>query len=116
MQELSKRTQDFALRIVKLFSALPKTIEAQVIGKQLLRSGTSVEAHYREGMRARSKNEFVTKIDVGLQELEETGYWLELLVLSEIVSEKQLKELLQEVKEIKAILITVSKKTKKQIL
>jgi four helix bundle protein len=112
MQELSVRTRTFALRIVRLFSALPKTTEAQVLGKQLLRSGTSVGAHYREGMRARSKSEFVAKIDAGLQELEESGYWLELLLLSEILSEKQVVDLLQEVKELTAILITVSKKTK----
>ena len=115
MQDLSERTLAFALRIVKLFSALPKTTEAQVLGKQLLRSGTSVGAHYREGIRARSKSEFVAKIDAGLQELEESGYWLELLLLSEILSEKQLGSLLQEVKELTAILITVSKKTKAQM-
>ena len=72
MQDLSFRTKSFSIRIIKLFTSLPKTTEAQVIGKQMLRSGTSVGAHYREGVRARYKNEFVTKIDASLQELEET--------------------------------------------
>src|ERR1700678_3569374 len=82
---LLSRTRLFALRIIKLFSSLPKTTEAQVIGKQFLRSGTSVGAHYREGTRARSPQEFTAKIDTGLQELEETAYWLELLVGSATV-------------------------------
>lgn len=72
-------------------------------------------AHYREATRARSKNEFVAKIEVGLQELAESGYWLELLLQSAILSDKQLSGLLQEVNKLTAILITVSKKTKEQI-
>ena len=105
----------FSLRIIKLYSSLPKSTEAQVLGKQLLRCGTSVGAHYREGMRARSKCEFVAKIDVGLQELEESGYWLELLLQSRIMNKKQLSSLMDEVNELTAILITVSKKTKLQM-
>lgn len=72
--DLKLRTKKFALRVIKLFAALPKTIEAQVIGKQFLRSGTSVGAHYREGHRARSTAEFISKIEGGLAELEETAY------------------------------------------
>jgi four helix bundle protein len=74
---LSTRTKTFALRIIHLFKALPNTIEAQVISKQILRSGTSVGAQYREGMRACSKAEFQSKLEGAIQELEETGYWLE---------------------------------------
>ncbi len=114
MQDISTRTKAFALKIIKLFSQLPKTTEAQVLGKQLLRCGTSVGAHYHESMRARSKNEFVAKIEGGLQELEEARYWLELLVLSSIMTEKSLSELMQEAKELTAILITISKNTKAQ--
>ncbi len=77
--DLKTRTKRFALRIIRLFAALPKSVEAQVLGKQLLRSGTSVGAHYREGHRARSNAEFISKLEAGLQELEETSYWLELL-------------------------------------
>ena len=115
MEDLKARTKNFALRIIKLFSSLPKTTEAQVIGKQLLRSGTSVGAHYREGMRARSKNEFVAKIDAGLQELEETSYWVELLIEANIVPENKLQDLLKEADELTAILITVSKNTKSKM-
>ena len=115
MQNLSDRTKSFALRIIKLFSALPTTIEAQVIGKQFIRSGTSVGAHYREAVRARSKLEFVAKIDAGLQELEETIYWLELLMESEIISQIRLTDLFREANELMAILVTISKNTKSTI-
>lgn len=115
MEDLSTRTKTFSLRIIKLFSSLPKTIEAQVIGKQLLRSGTSVGAQYHEGKRARSKAEFIAKIDGGLQELEESIYWMELLIESGIVGEKLLLDLLKEANELIAILVTISKNTKKMI-
>src|SRR5438874_9031083 len=78
-EDLKVRTKRFALRILRMYAALPATTEAQVLGKQVLRSGTSVGAHYREGHRARSSAEFVSKMEVGLQELDETSYWLELL-------------------------------------
>jgi len=68
------------LQIIRLFSELPKTTEAQVLGKQVLRSGTSVGANYREAYRARSRAEFIAKCGDSLRELEETAYWLELLV------------------------------------
>jgi four helix bundle protein len=89
--DLKARTKTFALRIVRLYVALPKTTEAQVLGKQLLRCGTSVGADYRESVRARSTAEFVTKIEVGLAELEEAIYWLELLVDSQVVPAAKLK-------------------------
>lgn len=78
-EDLTARTRRFALAVIRLYAALPKTAESQVIGRQLLRSGTSVGAHYREATRARSTAEFVSKIDGGRQELEETMYWFELL-------------------------------------
>ncbi len=81
----------------------------------MLRSGTSVGAHYREASRARSKQEFVAKIDGGLQELEETRYWLELLQMSGIVEPERISAIAQEAKELTAILITMSKNTKSQI-
>ncbi len=77
-QDLRTRTSDFALRIVKLYSSLPKTTEAQVLGKQVLRSGTSVGANYREGHRAKSDSDIVNKFESVLQELDETDYWLDL--------------------------------------
>src|SRR5882724_4637226 len=99
-QDLRKRTREFALRIIKLYVALPKTTEAQVIGKQLLRSGTSVGAHFREATRGRSAAEFVSKVDGGLMELEESAYWMELLVEAEIVEASRLADLLREADEL----------------
>src|SRR5215470_323139 len=84
--DLRDRTKAFALQIPRMFAAIPKTTEAQVLGKQLLRSGTSVGANYREAYRGRSKAEFISKCGDSLRELEETAYWLELLVEGKIVS------------------------------
>jgi four helix bundle protein len=111
-QDLRRRTKEFALRVLRLYAALPKSTEAQVLGKQVLRSGTSVGAHYREAYRARSPAEFVSKSEVGLQELEETAYWLELLVEGGIVPEARLKDLRAEADESTAILVTCVKRAK----
>jgi four helix bundle protein len=110
--DLKTRTKGFALRVIKLYTELPKTTEAQILGKQLLRSGTSVGAHYREGMRARSDAEFISKIEGGLQELEESVYWMELLIESDVIDEYSLSELLKEADELTAILITCVKNVK----
>lgn len=110
--DLKQRTKEFALRIIKLYGALPKTTEAQVMGKQALRSGTSVGAHYREAGRSRSKAEFVSKIEVGLQELEETTYWLELLTESNMIREAQVSSLVQEASKLNAVLKSCVKKVK----
>lgn len=107
--DLKTRTKEFALRVIRLYGALPKTTEAQVIGKQMLRSGTSVGAHYRESVRARSDAEFISKIGGGLQELEETGCWIELLIEAGILPESRLSDLLDEVNQLTAILVTCSK-------
>jgi len=113
-EDLKTRTRRFALRIIKLYSALPKSTVAQVLGKQMLRSGTSVGAHYREAMRARSTAEFISKVEGGLQELEETSYWLELLVESKIMDENRLSELMGETEQLTAILVTCMKNTKRK--
>ena len=110
--DLKIRTREFAITIIRLYSSLPKTTEAQVIGKQLLRSGTSVGAHYRESSRARSDAEFVSKIEGALQELEETCYWLELLLAVEIVLPELLQPIMAEASEITAILVTVTRNVK----
>ncbi|HBM17270.1 MAG TPA: four helix bundle protein [Lentisphaeria bacterium] len=112
MKDLKTRTKEFALSVIRLYTELPKTTEAQIIGKQLLRSGTSVGAHYREGMRARSDSEFISKIEGGLQELEESSYWMELLLDAGIISECQLINLINEANELTAILTTCSKNAK----
>lgn len=111
-QGILERTKDFALRIIRLYSSLPKTTEAQVIGKQVLRSGTSVGAHVREGKRSRSDAEMISKTEVALQELEETMYWLELLKDSGIVKAELLSDLITEVDELTAILVTSVKTVK----
>ena len=111
-ENLKTRTKAFALRIIKLYVALPKRTEAQVMGKQVLRSGTSVGAQYRESLRARSNAEVISKIEGGLQELEETQYWLELLAESGTVPEDRLSSLLQEADELTAILVTCVRKVK----
>ncbi len=113
-QDLHVRTRDFALAVVGLFTALPKTAAAQVLGRQLLRSGTSVGAHYREAVRARSSAEYVSKLGGALQELEETGYWLELLVQAHIVSGQRPAGMQREVQELTAILVSCMQKAKTQ--
>lgn len=110
--DLKTRTKDFALRVIRLFGALPVSTEAQVIGKQMLRSGTSVGAHYREAARARSDAEFISKLEGGLQELDETTYWLELLIESGIMPENRLSDLIEEANQLTAILITNVKNAK----
>jgi len=105
--DLRNRTKEFALRIVRMFVALPKTTEAMVLGKQVLRSGTSVGANYREAYRGRSKAEFIAKCGDCLRELEETAYWLELLVDSGIVAVDKLARLRKECDELIAIFVTI---------
>ena len=111
-RDLQARTKTFALRIVRLYCSLPKTTEAQVLGKQVLRSGTSVGAQYREAMRARSVAEFVSKVEGGLQELEETAYWLELLTDSGIIPGPKLVGLLKESNELTAMLVASARTAK----
>jgi four helix bundle protein len=102
-QELKNRTRQFAIRIVKLFRMLPRTEEARIIGKQMLRSGTSVAANYRAVCRARSKAEFIAKIGIVVEEADETVLWLELLVDTDIVQQKRMTSLLTEANELLAI-------------
>jgi four helix bundle protein len=110
--DLRLRTRSFALRIVRLYTSLPKTAEAQVLGKQLLRSGTSVGAHYHEATRSRSNAEFISKIEAGMQELEETVYWLNLSIDSGIVRKTQVSELCNEADELMAIFVASVKTVK----
>ncbi|HEX8142109.1 MAG TPA: four helix bundle protein [Pyrinomonadaceae bacterium] len=111
-RDLKDRTKSFALRIIKLYTALPKSGEAQVLGKQVLRSGTSVGAHYYEAQRAKSDADFISKVEGGLQELEETIYWLELIAASRIISEERLKPLHDEAEGIIAMLVSIVKAVK----
>ena len=108
-KDLMLRTKAFALRIIRLYGALPKSTVAQVIGNQVLRSGTSVGAHVREGKRSRSDAELLSKTRGALQEIEETSYWLELLVDSGIMRMELLDPLMKEADELTAILVTSAK-------
>jgi four helix bundle protein len=101
--ELRQRTKQFALRVVRLSKALPKEDEARVIGRQLLRSGTSVGANYRAVCRARSAKEFVSKIGIVVEEADETAFWIELLIAGQIVKAALLSDLLRETNELLAI-------------
>ena len=113
--DLRTRTSDFALRIVKLYGSLPKTTEAQVLGKQVLRSGTSVGANYREGSRAKSDADIVNKFESVLQELDETDYWLDLLVKSGVLPSQKAEKLTKETNELLAIFTTIVTKIKKRM-
>ena len=102
-EELRERTKNFALRIIRLFRHLPRSPEAQVLGKQLLRSGTSVAANYRAAGRARSRAEFCAKIGIVVEEADETVLWLECLGDSGIVNAARLKDLVSEANALLAI-------------
>ena len=115
-QNLKPRTKMFALRVIKMFSKLPKNdTVAQVLGKQVLRSGTAVGANYREASRARSKPEFVSKTGDCLKEIEETEYWLELLVDSGCVPTAKMAALLDETRQLIAIFTTINKRSKGEL-
>ena len=111
-EDLLSRTKRFALRVIKMFNALPKTEVAKVLGRQVLRSGTSVGANYREARRSRSKAEFAAKVGDSLKETEETGYWLELLADSGEVPAQRLADLLDECNQLNAILTPIHKKSR----
>jgi four helix bundle protein len=111
-QDLKQRTKLFALQIIKLYSTLPTNPEARVLGNQLLRSGTSVGAHYREAQRAKSNADFISKIEGGLQELEETEYWLDLLEESGLVRAETIQPLRKEVNELIAMFVSMARNTK----
>jgi four helix bundle protein len=110
--DLKTRTKAFALEIIRLYVALSKRTEDQVLGRQVLRSGTSVGAHYREAQRAKSNADFISKIEGGLQELEETQYWLELLGESGLVAKELLAPLARESNELTAIFVSIVNKAK----
>ena len=109
-EEFKARTKQVGLRVIKLINALPSSKAANVIGNQLLRSGTSVGANYRSACRARSKPDFISKASIAIEEADESLYWIEMLVEAEIMSENKLASLKKEIDEIVAIL-TASVKT-----
>ena len=112
--QLRDRTKQFALRIIRMFSRLPRTTVAKTLGTQVLRSGTSVAANYREASRARSTAEFIAKMGVVEMELDETSLWLELLVESETVTAAIMAPLLQETDELLRIIVTAIRTAKER--
>jgi four helix bundle protein len=114
---LRKRTKQFAIRIVRLSNSLPNSREADVMGKQVLRSGTSVGANYRAACRARSKPDFISKLGIVLEEADETVFWLELLIECGMVKEEKLTGLLNEARELMTIFAAAhqtARKTRKR--
>ncbi|HYH07319.1 MAG TPA: four helix bundle protein [Thermoanaerobaculia bacterium] len=106
MSVLRERTKAFALGIIRFCGTLPLSEEARVIRRQLLRSGTSPGAHCREAYRARSNAEMISKLETALQELDESVYWMELLIESDIVPPHRLHGLMQEADELIAMTVT----------
>src|SRR5579864_5962269 len=112
-EKLRGRTKEFAIRIIHLFQALPSTKEAQTIGNQLLRCGTSVGANYRSACHARSRADFISKIGVVVEEADESVFWLELLCDLKIMKKERLDDLLREARELTAI-FSASRQTAKK--
>src|SRR5438067_8973323 len=109
-EDLKRRTKQFALRVLKLVAALPRTLAGKTIGGQLVRSGTSVGANYRAACRARSKLEFIAKIGIVEEEADESAFWMELIIESELMKKELVEPLLQEANELVAIM-TASRKS-----
>jgi four helix bundle protein len=109
-KDLGPRTKMYARRIIRFYAALPKNdVVAQVLGKQMLRAGTSVGANYREAHRARSKAEFISKVGDCLKEADETLYWLDLILDESFVPTRRLQPLLTEANELVAIFTAIAK-------
>ena len=102
-EELKRHTFDFGVRIVRLVRALPKTVEARAVGGQLVRAGTAVGANYRACCKARSKAEFIAKIGVVEEEADESAYWLESIIVTDLLKAPLVEPLLAEARELERI-------------
>ena len=111
IENMKKRTKLYVIRSTKLFQSLPKTDEARIFGKQFLRSASSVAANYRAVCRAKSRAEFFAKLSITVEEADESLFWLEILVETDIMQESRLKDLMQEAEEILKILSKARKNT-----
>jgi four helix bundle protein len=114
MSELRRRTKSFAIEILRFASLIPKTDEGYVIRRQLIKSGTSPGAHCREATRSRSDAEMISKIETALQELDESLYWMELLVESEMIAQDRLQPLMQEADELIAMGVSAVRTIKRR--
>lgn len=112
-EALKERTKQFALRVIRLSQALPKSRESDVIGRQILRAGTSAAANYRAACCARSVQEFRAKISIVVEECDETVFWIELLIEANLISAEKLLPLRQEALELLYIMSSARKNTRK---
>jgi four helix bundle protein len=114
-KKLKQRTKQFALRIIRLVSLLPKNIEGQSIGNQLVRCGTSVGANYRSACRARSKAEFIARLGIVEEEADESAFWMELIIESGLLEKQFVDPLLKEANELVAIMVASRKSAKSEV-
>ena len=114
MNDLKDRTRSFALRVIQLCAALPANRASDVMARQLLKAGTSPGAHFREALRARSKAEYVAKLNGGLMELEETLYWLELIEGANLITPRRLTSIRTEANELIAIFVSLINKWRRK--
>ena len=114
-EELKTRSKTFALRVIRLVSFLPLNMQANIIGRQLLRSATSVGANYRASCRSRSDKDFLARMGIVEEEADETMYWMDLLVGSNLVKQENITDLMQEAEEIPKIMIASIRTTKARI-
>ncbi len=110
---MKARTKKFALRIITLTNALPRSALGRVIGQQLLRAATSFGANYRAALRARSKAEFIAKLGIVVEEADECSYWLELIIESHLIEQHLLHDLLSEANQLTAMLVATVRSTKR---
>ncbi|UCB47817.1 MAG: four helix bundle protein [Deltaproteobacteria bacterium] len=114
-KELKDRTKQFALRVIRSVQSLPNTIEAQTIGRQLLKAGTSVGANYRAACRGRSRAEFAAKLGIVEEESDESAFWLEIIIEADLLKKHLVQPLLNEADELVAIMVASRKSTKKNL-
>lgn len=114
-RELKERTKQFALRIIRVVDALPKTTSGRAIGNQLVRAGTAVGANYRAACRGRSRAEFIAKLGVVIEEADECGYWLELIMETGLLPRSRIEPLHQEANELAAIFVASVQTSKSAI-
>jgi four helix bundle protein len=111
-KELAGRTKQFAMRIIRLVAALPQSRLADVLGRQVLRSGTSVGANYREAVRASTRKQFISTLGIVLREADETLYWLELIREAEVIKPARLDALIAECNELVSIFVATLRTSK----
>ena len=112
-RELKERTKLFALRVIQLVDALPKTLIGQTIGRQLLKAGTSVGANYRAACRGRSREEFTAKLGIVEEEADESGFWMGIIIAADLLKKRLVEPLLNEADELVAIMVSSRKSVAK---